>query len=235
MSANASAVSIGIFGSDDNDPRLRHGCGLWPAGYASAITQAGGTPILLEPAESPWDDVLEELSGVLLIGSDDAELVGSNEAIALCEWCRRHHVPLLAIDHGMHVLNQASGGTIHQDLPRELPEALQHRHRPEKGVRHAINITQGTRLAEIYGEGEVIVNSEHRRAVQRVGRGFRVSATALDGVVEAIEPESPAWFALGAQWHPASETASGLDIQLFRGLIDACLQRTARPARVCAA
>ena len=45
-------------------------------------------------------------------------------------------------------------------------------------------------------------------------------------MIEAIESERDDWFALGVQWHPASATASGLDIQLFRGLVEA--------ARACA-
>ena len=81
-------------------------------------------------------------------------------------------------------------------MPRDLPEALQHRHPPERGLRHAINVLPDTGLAELYGEGEVVVNSEHRRAVQRIARGFRICAQALDGVVEAIEADGD-WFALG--------------------------------------
>ena len=53
--------------------------------------------------------------------------------------------------------------------------------------------------------------------------GLPASAFALDGVIEAIEADSE-WFALGVQWQPASSTASGLDIQLFRGLVEACLR-----------
>ena len=90
-----------------------------------------------------------------------------------------------------------------------------------------------TLLASLYGEGEVVVNSEHRQGLQRIGRGFRVSARALDGVVEAIEYENPKWFALGIQWHPASASASGLDIQLFRGLVNACRAKSQAPS--CAA
>src|SRR5581483_5832002 len=87
------------------------------------------------------------------------------------------------------------------------------------------NVVNGTRLARLYGEGEIVVNSEHRRAVNQPAPGFRVGARALDGVIEAIEAETDGWFALGVQWHPAAASASGLDIQLFRGLIDAALQR----------
>jgi putative glutamine amidotransferase len=135
---------------------------------------------------------------------------------------------LLAVDHALHALNTVHGGTLYLDLPVELPEALQHRHPPEKGLRHAIEVVPGTHLAESYGEGELVVNSEHRRAIAKVARGFRVSAKALDGVVEAIEAESESWYAVGVQWRPASATASGLDIQLFRGLLEACKQRTSQ-------
>jgi putative glutamine amidotransferase len=138
---------------------------------------------------------------------------------------------VLGVDRGLHALNTAFGGTLHLDLPRELPKALQHQHLPEKGDRHAITVVEGTRLARFYGEGEIVVNSEHRRAVCRVAHGFRVSARALDGVIEAIETEADGWFALGVQWHPASASASGLDIQLFRGLVEACAgRRQALPA-----
>jgi putative glutamine amidotransferase len=121
----------------------------------------------------------------------------------------------------MLALNAALGGLNYEDLPRELPEALQHRHPPELGLRHAILVQPNTMLARIYGEGEVVVNSEHRQAVQRVAKNFNVGGTALDGVIEAIEHNSDSWFAFGVQWQPASASASGLDIQVFRALIEA--------------
>src|SRR5262249_2112106 len=135
------------------------------------------------------------------------------------------NLPLLAVDNAMLSLNAVYGGTLPDDLARERPEALQHRHPPERGPRHAIMIPGGTRLGRIYGEGELVVNSEHRRGLARVADGFRVSATALDGVVEAIEAEGHTWFAVAVQWRPASASASGLDIQLFRGLVAAAEQR----------
>jgi putative glutamine amidotransferase len=125
----------------------------------------------------------------------------------------------------MQIFNSTFGGSTFFDLPRELPQAVQHRHPPERGLRHAIAVVPGTRLANLYGEGEIVVNSEHRSAVNKVARGFVVSARALDGVVECIEAEDEDWFALGVQWNPASASASGLDIQLFRGLTDACRER----------
>jgi putative glutamine amidotransferase len=157
----------------------------------------------------------------------------------LCDWCRKKHLPLLAVDDALLVFNTIYDGTVYLDLAKERPEALQHLHPPERGVRHAIAVRRGTRLARIYGEGELVVNSEHRGAIRQVAHGFRISAQALDGVIEAIEADTATWFAFGVQWRPAAATASGLDIQLFRGLIDAARGRSPavskRPRAACTA
>jgi putative glutamine amidotransferase len=168
-----------------------------------------------------WDDVLADIDGIVFLGQPAATPRETANEDRLCQWCRDRELPFLGVDRGMHALNATFGGATYLDLSRELPTALQHRHPPEPGVRHAIMVTPGTRLAHLYGEGEIVVNSEHERAVSRVARGFCVSGRALDGVIEAMEAETDGWFALAVQWHPASPTASGLDIQVFRGLVDA--------------
>ena len=232
MAATPPPVRVGIYGPEQQSRSGEtRGCALWAPGYAAAVTAAGATPVLLGNSGGgrSWDDLLRDLHGIVLTGSDTDTIRQVAEGERLCQWCRQHEMPLLGVDHGLHVLNLAGGGTLYLDLPRELPDALQHRHPPEKGLRHAINVLPDTRLARFYGEGEIVVNSEHRRAVNRVARGFRVSGQALDGVVEAIESASDDWFAMGVQWHPASGTASGLDIQLFRGLVDFCRQRVETP------
>ena len=227
MPASAYSPSIGIYGHDRIDATLSRGCALWPAGYAAAVKEAGGTAMNLQLPEtrSFWDDPPENLEGVLFLGGYPATARRSAGEERLCLWCQDQRIPLLGIDQGLHVLNAAHGGTLHTDLRRELPQALQHQHVPEPGDRHAIVVTPGSKMCKFYGEGEIVVNSEHLRAVNKVGRGFRVTARALDGVVEAIEFEGDDWFAIGVQWHPASASASGLDIQLFRGFIDACRER----------
>ncbi len=224
MASPSPSVRIGIYGHDLSTGQ-KHGCGLWPAGVAACLTAAEAVPVSMpDVGDRSWDEALDGLHGVVLTGTDATLRRQPSEAEALCAWCHNHSFPFLGIDHGMHLLNASHGGTLHFDLPRDLPEALQHRHPPERGLRHAINVLPDTLLAQLYGEGEVVVNSEHRRAVARVARGFRVGASALDGVVEAIEADGD-WFALGVQWGPSSATASGLDIQLFRGLIAACVER----------
>jgi putative glutamine amidotransferase len=50
-------------------------------------------------------------------------------------------------------------------------------------------------------------NSFHHQAVKRVADGFRVAATATDGVVEAIEDPDRGFF--GTQFHPEDHTVAG--------------------------
>jgi putative glutamine amidotransferase len=219
MFSTPSSLRIAIYGSEVTTPG--RGVGLWSIGYKGSVTAAGATPVFLEPSagDQTWSELLAGFKGVVLCGFDDASRQGDLESLAV--WCKQRKFPVLAIDQGVLALNAALGGANYNDLSRELPEALQHRHPPEPGLRHAINVQPGTTLASIYGEGEIVVNSEHRQAIQRVAPGFKISGTALDGVIEAVESTSETWFALGVQWQPASASASGLDVQVFRGLIDA--------------
>jgi putative glutamine amidotransferase len=240
MVASTTSLRIGIYGPEEVAGTESRGCGLWATGYAAAVRMAGGDPVMLgrTAAGRPWDAVLADVRALIWTGRPRAALHQKGdcpfeergtvpflqplpEEVRLCNWCRKKRLPLLAIDDALHVLNTVHDGTLYLDLSKERSEALQHRHPPERGLRHAIWVNRGTRLARIYGEGELVVNSEHRSAVNRVAHGFRASGQALDGVIEAIEADSESWFALGVQWRPAAATASGLDIQLFRGLIDA--------------
>ena len=170
MSKAPTPPRIGIYGSEEKVTTQSRGCCLWSPGYAAAVTAAGGTPVLLQMRPGcSWDELLDEVDGVLFGERTLITPRQQSHEERLCEWCQELGLPLLAVDHGMHVLNTTYGGTLYSDLPSELPEALQHRHPPEPGVRHAIAVTQGTRLAGLYGEGEIVVNSEHYRAVSKVG------------------------------------------------------------------
>ena len=126
------------------------------------------------PPRRGFKEWLSIVDGIVWTATPDNGGQASSEDIAFCQWARKNRMPVLAIDHGLHVLNTALGGTLHQELSLERPEALQHRHPPEKGLRHAIMVLDNTHLTEIYGEGELVVNSEHRRGISRMARGFRI-------------------------------------------------------------
>lgn len=229
MAVTPSLPRIGVFGMDEPATDGPRGCRLWDVGYESTLRAAGAEPFMLGAAtpRRGYKEWLSQVDGIVWTSTPETNGQATSDDIAFCQWCRKNRVPLLAIDHGLHVLNTSLGGTLYQELALEKPEALQHRHPPEKGLRHAIEVLDNTHLTDIYGEGELVVNSEHRRGISKLARGFRVAAQALDGVIEAIEGEDAHWFVMGVQWRPASASASGLDIQLFRGLLDACEERIA--------
>lgn len=230
MFNSTNPLRVAVYGSEVQTKG--RGVGLWTSGYHGTLTAAGAEAVFLKPASGSrsWGEILDGFVGVVACGHHQGGKMGDIES--LCLWCREHRFPLLTIDQALLAMNSAFGGLNYNDLSREMPDALQHRHPPEPGLRHAINVTPDTLMSKIYGEGEIVVNSEHRQAIQRVARGFAATGVALDGVIEAIEHTNENWFAVGVQWQPASTSASGLDIQVFRALIDAAKVpvATAQPA-----
>jgi putative glutamine amidotransferase len=209
-------------------------------GYVDCVLGAGGIPIIIPPLTKEQDlrPMVDRLDALIFIGGDDLDPkrlgMAPHPAVRialprredsdrlLVRMATDRKLPILGIGLGMQLLNVMFGGTIYQHLPEDLPRALPHKDPLGGSHRHGIEITPGTRLDDIYGDGEIRVNSSHHQAVRRVSNKFRVAAVAPDGVIEAIEAIDPNWFCMGVQWNPASETASALDLQLFEAMIASC-------------
>lgn len=212
-------------------------------GYYDSVTAAGGLPTLLPPLAD--DDDLKQYLGLLdglVIGGCNLDLdpirLGMEKHPAtrampmrredfdrrLCKLAVEMKIPTLAIGVGMQELNVTCGGTLHQHVTEDVPKAMYHRDAVESTLRHIIDIVPGTRMDQIYGPGEIRVNSQHHMAVAQLAKPFKVSATAPDGVIEAYESIDDDWFCLGVQWHPESENSSALDMQVFENFLDGCIQ-----------
>jgi putative glutamine amidotransferase len=214
------------------------------AGYCECVYQAGALPLLIPPLvkESELETVLEKVDGVLLSGCAldmDPKRMGlpAHPAVQpmpakredmdrmLCKMALRRQMPLLAVAVGMHEVNVLSGGNLFMHLPEDQPRALPHKDLTGGPHRHTVLLEPNTRLDAIYGGGEIRVNSYHHQAVQQVAPRFKVSARSPDGIIEAIEADDPQWFCIGVQWHPHSETASALDMQLFEAFVAAAAHK----------
>ena len=62
---------------------------------------------------------------------------------------------------------------------------LEHRDSTGAPHRHLVLVTPGTRMDEIYGTPELLVNSAHHQAVKQPGAGLRVCAQAPDFAAHA--------------------------------------------------
>jgi putative glutamine amidotransferase len=202
---------------------------------------------VLEVSESPRK-VLEEIDGLLLTGGGDIDPVlygderhptvedaepGRDEfEIDLARRAMAADVPLLAICRGAQVLNVAAGGTLVQDIPSAVESDLSHSIvEPKSAEAHAVRVSPGSRLERALGgavdAGRMCrVNSRHHQSVGRIGSGLVTSATAPDGIVEAIE-KADSEFCVGVQWHPENFWRTGEFSPLFDSFVSAARERLA--------
>lgn len=130
--------------------------------------------------------------------------------------------PVLGICRGEQIINVVEGGSLYQDISLIENSYVKHNQQCLPSVAtHTAQIKEGTKLYEILNEKEVHVNSFHHLGVKKVAPGYIVSATAKDGVVEAIEKIGED-FVIGVQWHPEMMTKDCSKMKnIFMALVNA--------------
>lgn len=168
-------------------------------------------------------------------------------------------LPILGICHGLQIMNIAHGGTLYHDIPAQATaasgaEAIVHNEHMDGRLAHEVDIIPGTRLAKILDGGagdslaggsspreaadttqpmadplHLTVNSMHHQAIRDVAPCYVCSATAPDGLIEAIErPGEP--FAVGVQWHPEYHAEHAPMQLIFRAFVSAAAKGAAARA-----
>ena len=104
-------------------------------------------------------------------------------------------------------------------LPEDCPRSMPHSDPSCGGPhRHLVNMQAGSRLEEIYGGSELLVNSNHHQAIREIGPRFRLAATAPDGVVEAIEAAAKACELNAWRADPFAYTGTAINDVIYDGL-----------------
>jgi putative glutamine amidotransferase len=213
--------------------------------YVVAVADAGGAPVmipLLDLDEASLRAVYDRLDGLMIPGGVDMDPHAFGEErsvhlgrtdiardaveLTLTRWAIEEKKPLLGLCRGSQVINVAMGGSLYQDIEAEYPGAIKHDYFPTAGysrdhLAHPIEITPGSRLAEILERRDLNVNSMHHQGVKQLARGLVSSAVAPDGLIEGIESAN-GHFMVGVQWHPEAlvDYVHGMR-QLFSRFVDA--------------
>ncbi|PYR76366.1 MAG: hypothetical protein DMF87_18430 [Acidobacteria bacterium] len=211
--------------------------------YEESVRRAGGEVRELNRAANSPADVIKCVQGVLLTGGGDvlpsiygatphstfdpAEPGRDEYEIELVRRAIEADLPVFAICRGIQVLNVARGGTLIQHIPEEVGTNVEHRIKePRFAIAHEVWLNAGSLLDRTLRErledaDACDVNSRHHQAVKDLGEGLVASASAPDGVIEAIEDPSRR-FCLGVQWHPENFWRTGEFRTVFEAFVEAC-------------
>ena len=188
-------------------------------GYVRGIIDAGGIPVLIPVTEDSarCADYIDMIDGLLVPGGEDVapEFYGEDPHrtvsyinrdkdrydLELIRLCREQNKPIFGICRGFQVINVAFGGTLYQDIPSQLPNAICHlqSHDLRNVPTHKVTLAEDSVIGPLLGQ-EIYTNSFHHQAIKDVGEGLRIVGRTSDGVPEALETEDGRIFAV--EWHP---------------------------------
>ncbi|KAK3004408.1 hypothetical protein RJ639_018784 [Escallonia herrerae] len=164
----------------------------------------------------------EELEEIRRLHASDTAIDKEKDTIelSLAKLCLERNIPYLGICRGSQVLNVACGGTLYQDLGKEVTKNCPENQRVVHidydnydGHRHVVKVVENTPLQQWFrdsleeGRMEIWVNSYHHQGVKRLAQRFVPMAFASDGLIEgfydpdAYNPEEGK-FIMGLQFHP---------------------------------
>jgi CTP synthase len=197
-------------------------------------------------------ELLDTVDGVLVPGGFGSR--GWEGKILACRVARERRIPYLGICLGMHVavsefarhvvgLEGANSTEMDPETPFPVIDLL-----PEqKGVEdlggtmrlgaQAVEVAEGTRARDLYGEAIVFERHRHRYEVNNLYRerlvehGLVVCGTFERGrLVEIVELPDHPWF-VASQFHPEFKSRPTRPAPLFNGFVSAALDRARARAR----
>jgi gamma-glutamyl-gamma-aminobutyrate hydrolase PuuD len=206
--------------------------------FTTGIDRAGGAPVIIPPRIDlkTLDSIFPVLDGLLLSGGADLSPESHGKeadpllrsmsdnrgelALYLARRAIEEEVPILGVCLGCQVINVVCGGSILMDIHSiPHPQRIKHKYNFSPDfTEHEAALVEDSDLCNIMGGSRQIINSCHHQAIDQPGDGLRVTATAPDGIIEAIESVDGG-FVIGVQWHPEYLLNRAEHFALFEALI----------------
>ena len=196
---------------------------LYINGYFSEIAEKAGFILFPVCSDNGLEEIAAMCSGLIIAGRDrdinpkyygeeplegleyPEDLYEDELDFRLIELFEKSNKPILGICSGLQSLNIYHGGTLKQHIDEHTSK--------EQLIRHNIDIEEDSFVHSLYGS-KTEVNSIHHQAINKVADGFKVTAVAEDGNIEAIEKGN----LIGVQWHPEVD----YEIDTFKKFLDLC-------------
>lgn len=206
--------------------------------YTDAVLAAGGLPVVLSQDLAAIPDILARVDGLVFTGGPDirmeqfghpnhpaAKLMAERRQVyelALLDALAtaQPNLPVLGICLGMQIMSVHAGARFCQHLPDHvLTAAIHARNHPHSVVPRTTESHLMRGLEETNLRHERVMSCHHQ-AVLHPGK-LTLTATAPDGVIEAVEDPSRAFY-VGVQWHPERGQRVGpFNSRLFELLVSA--------------
>ncbi len=181
--------------------------------YIDAFQEAGAICLLLVPqGKKELEILLDGVDGICIPGGMDVDPSRYNQSnrqsdpieseidqldLDVLDIAKEREIPVFGICRGLQIINVAWGGTLIQDLPKDLIDHTFSSKNNQRDKGHPIQIETVGTLFLLFGH-ETEVNTYHHQGIDRLGEGLKVVARAPDGMIEAIEAPN----VIAVQWHP---------------------------------
>ncbi len=217
MKANKKPL-IGVLPLYDS---IKKSIWMYP-GYPEGVAAAGGIPVVLSlmTKDEDIEAIVEQLDGFVFSGGQDVDPLQYGEPLLkysgeiypprdelelrLLKAIMKRNKPILGVCRGLQLINVALGGTLYQDINKQMKRDSQIQHFQQNNYDypvHAVKIENNSILYEIMEADKIRVNSMHHQGIARLSHQLTATALSEDGLVEAVEIKTMT-FGLAVQWHP---------------------------------